>query len=79
MGQSFSSTSSLQKQSSIFAVISLLLTQASAESTISDLIRKMTKPEADEQVYMYAGIVVCLAVLYIIYSQLSAKKPEFSG
>lgn len=40
----------------------------------------MTKPETDEEVYnMYAGIAVCLAVLYIIYCQVTSKKPEFDG
>jgi hypothetical protein len=28
---------------------------------------------------MYAGIVISLAVLYIIYTQVTSKKPEFDG
>jgi hypothetical protein len=27
---------------------------------------------------MYAGIVVCIAVLYVLYSQLTQKKTEFA-
>lgn len=28
---------------------------------------------------MYAGIVISLTVLYIIYTQVTSKKPEFDG
>lgn len=51
-------------------LVSTLLTQANAESTsmISEIIRKITKPQAGEETFMYAAILICLAVLYLVYT-----------
>jgi hypothetical protein len=54
-----------------------LMNSASANDVISEILRKVAKPEAGEEVYMYAGILVCLAVLYIVYTQLTKTKPDF--
>jgi hypothetical protein len=62
----------------LIALISTLLTKVSAQDVVSDLLRKVAKPEPGEEMYMYAGILVCLAVLYIVYSQMNQKKPEFA-
>lgn len=77
MGQSFSSTHNISRQSALLAIMTTLMNSASANDVISEILRKVAKPEAGEEVYMYAGILVCLAVLYIVYTQLTKAKPDF--
>lgn len=62
----------------MLVLISSIISQANAQSALSDILRKVASPEPGEEIFMYAGIVVCIAVLYVLYSQLTQKKTEFA-
>jgi hypothetical protein len=38
------------------------------------MIRKVLKPEAGEELYTYAAVLVCVCVLYVLYKSLAGNQ-----
>jgi hypothetical protein len=60
------------------AATAILLESARAEDILSDILRKVAKPEAGEEIYTYAAVLVSICVLYVLYKGLvgSGNKAE---
>ena len=60
------------------AATAILLESARAEDILSDILRKVAKPEAGEEIYTYAAVLVSICVLYVLYKGLvgSGNKVE---
>lgn len=55
----------------------LLMNQVKAssqESSISELMRKITSPKKGEEIYMYVAIALVLCLAYVVYNHLNNKK-----
>jgi hypothetical protein len=49
----------------------MLLESARADDILSDILRKVAKPQAGEEIYTYAAVLISICVLYVIYKGLA--------
>ena len=51
----------------------MLLESARADDILSDILRKVAKPQAGEEIYTYAAVLISICVLYVIYKGLAGS------